>query len=152
METLLNPAVASLVAFVIVIVVSLTSRINVGVLAVALAWPIATVLAKIPLNTLMAVFPSNLFLTLVGVTLLFGIAQKNGTLDALTRRAVRACGGVTAILPVFFFVLTGVVAGVGPGIIAASALVAPLAMSVGSTAGVPLFLMALMVGNGANAG
>jgi di/tricarboxylate transporter len=50
------------------------------------------------------------------------------------------------------FLLTGLVAGLGPGIIPASALMAPLAMSIGATAGIPAFLMALMVGNGANAG
>jgi Na+/H+ antiporter NhaD/arsenite permease-like protein len=152
MDALLSPSTASLIAFVIVILVSLTSRVNVGVLAVALAWPIAILLAGMKVDVLMGIFPASLFLTLVGVTLLFGIAQHNGTLEALTRRAVRACGGNTALLPIVFFVLTAVVAGVGPGIIAASALVAPLAMSVGVTARVPVFLMALMVGNGANAG
>ena len=40
----------------------------------------------------------------------------------------------------------------GPGAIAATALVAPLAMSAGAAARVSPFLMALMVGNGANAG
>jgi Na+/H+ antiporter NhaD/arsenite permease-like protein len=152
METLVSPAVASLVALLVVIVVSLTSRINVGVLAVALAWPIALFLGNMKVDGFMGVFPSSLFLTLVGVTLLFGITQKNGTLEALTRRAVRACGGNTALLPIVIFVVTGVVAGVGPGIIAASALVAPLAISIGLTARIPVFLMALMVGNGANAG
>jgi di/tricarboxylate transporter len=41
---------------------------------------------------------------------------------------------------------------IGPGAIAASALVAPLAMTAGIAAGVPPFLMALMVANGGNAG
>ncbi|MBI4624969.1 MAG: C4-dicarboxylate ABC transporter [Verrucomicrobia bacterium] len=152
METLLSPAVASLLALVVVIVFSLTSRINVGVLAVALAWPIGLGLAHWKAETLMGVFPSSLFLTLLGVTLLFGIAQKNGTLGALARRAVRGCGGVTALLPPMFFVLAGLASTLGPAAIAATALVAPLAMSVGATARVPAFLMALMVCNGANAG
>lgn len=152
METLLSPAVASLLALLVVIVFSLTSRINVGVLAVALAWPIALFLARWKADALMNVFPSSLFLTLLGVTLLFGIAQKNGTLGALARRAVRGCGGVTALLPVGFFVLACLISSFGPAAIAATALVAPLAMSVGSSARVPSFLMALMVCNGANAG
>ena len=40
----------------------------------------------------------------------------------------------------------------GPGNIASAALMAPLAMAVGGRAKVPAFLMAIMVGNGANAG
>jgi len=147
-----NPAVLSLIALLVVIGFSLTSRINVGILAVALAWPIALFAAGWKADALMGVFPSNLFLTLLGVTLLFGIAHKNGTLDALARRAVVACGGITALLPVAFFLLTCAVATVGPGAIAATALIAPLAMSTGATARVPAFLMALMVANGGNAG
>ena len=142
----------SLLALLVVIGFSLTARINVGVLAVALAWPIAVFVAGWKADALMAVFPSGLFLTLLGVTLLFGIAHKNGTLEALARQAVRACGGVTALLPPAFFLLACAVATLGPGAIAATALIAPLAMSTGATAGVPAFLMALMVSNGGNAG
>jgi di/tricarboxylate transporter len=103
-------------------------------------------------DALMAAFPSGLFLTLLGVTLLFGIAHRNGTLDLITRRAVRLCGSATALLPIAFFVLACAVATVGPGAIAATALVAPLAMTTGARAAVPAFLMALMVANGGNAG
>jgi di/tricarboxylate transporter len=152
MEAILSPAVASLLALLVVIFFSLTARINIGVLAVALAWPIAVFLAGWKADVLLAVFPSSLFLTLLGVTLLFGIAQKNGTLDALANRAVRLCGGVSALLPMAFFILACLIATLGPGAIAATALVAPLAMSVGARARVPAFLMALMVSNGGNAG
>jgi len=151
-ERFVNPAVASLVALLLVVLTSLTSRINVGVLAVALAWPIALYTAHWKVDALMATFPSNLFLTLLGVTLLFSVAQTNGTMNAITHRAMRLCRGNVALLPVMFFLLACAVSTVGPGAIAASALVAPLAMAVGVSAGVPVFLMALMVGNGANAG
>ena len=40
----------------------------------------------------------------------------------------------------------------GPGNIATAALVAPMAMATAARVGIPLFLMAIMVGNGANAG
>jgi Na+/H+ antiporter NhaD/arsenite permease-like protein len=148
----MSAAVLSLLALLVVIGFSLTARINVGVLAVALAWPIAMFVAGWKADALMAVFPAGLFLTLLGVTLLFGVAHKNGTLDALARQAVRACCGVTALLPPAFFLLACAVATLGPGAIAATALIAPLAMSTGATARVPAFLMALMVSNGGNAG
>src|SRR3954470_675564 len=125
----MSASVLSLVALLVVIGFSLTSRVNVGILAVALAWPIALFVANWKADALMAAFPSGLFLTLVGVTMLFGLAHKNGTLDLLTRRAVRASGGATAILPLVFFAVTCLVATVGPGAVAATALVAPLAMS-----------------------
>ena len=65
----MSPALLSLLALLLVVAASLTSRVNVGVLAVALAWGIATFAADWKVDQLMAVFPSSLFLTLLGVTL-----------------------------------------------------------------------------------
>lgn len=148
----MNAATWSLLALLLVIAMSLTSRVNVGVLAVALAWPISVFAAGWKPEALMAVFPSSLFLTLLGVTLLFGVAQSNGTMDAVARRAVRACGGNAALLSPLFFLLAFAVSSLGPGAIAATALIIPLAMTVGFSAGISPFLVALMVCNGANAG
>lgn len=147
-----DPAASSLVALLVVMAVSLTSRINVGLLAIALAWVVALGIAGMKTNALMAAFPSSLFLTLLGVSLLFGAAERNGTLAAITARIIGACRGVTALMPAVFFLLASGVSALGPGAIASTALIAPIAMSTGVAAGVPAVLMALMVGNGANAG
>jgi di/tricarboxylate transporter len=148
----MSPAVLSLIALAIVIAFSLTARINIGILAVALAWPIAVFAAGWKADALMAAFPSSLFLTLVGVTLLFGVVQQNGTLGVLAQHAVRLCGGRAVLLPAVFFGLACIISSIGPGAIAATALIAPLAMCIGHRAGVPAFLTALMVANGGNAG
>jgi Na+/H+ antiporter NhaD/arsenite permease-like protein len=148
----MSPGVLSLASLLIVIAVSMTSRINVGVLAITLAAGVALVAAGWSVNEFAAAFPAPLFLILVGVTLLFGIAVKNGTLEAITARMVKLCGHRTAILPIAFFLLTFVLSAIGPGAIAGTAIMAPLAMSAGVAAGVPAFLLALMVGVGANAG
>ncbi len=39
------------------------------------------------------------------MTLLFAIAEVNGTLERLTARAVRLCRGHAGLLPIMFFVL-----------------------------------------------
>jgi di/tricarboxylate transporter len=126
--------------------------VNVGVLAVALAWPVAIFGAGWSATQVLDVFPSSLFLTLAGVTLLFGVAQVNGTLGLLTDHAMRRTGEGGVRLPVLFFLLSGLVSTLGPGAIAATALMAPLAMAAGARTGVPPVLTALMVANGANAG
>ena len=95
----MSPALLSLFALLLVVAVSLTSRVNVGVLAVALAWPIALFAADWKVEQVMATFPSSLFLTLLGVTLLFGIAQANGTMHAVTQRGVRLLRGRASLLP-----------------------------------------------------
>ncbi len=148
----MSPAVLSLWALLLVIGASLTARINVGVLAVALAWPIGLYAAGWKVEALMATFPSSLFLTLLGVTLLFGVVQTNGTMTAVTGSAVRLCRGRASLLPLLFFCLACLISTAGPGSIATTALLAPLAMGIAARATVPVLLTALMVGNGANAG
>lgn len=148
----MSPATLSLVALLLVIAGSLTSRINVGVLAIAFAWPIAIFSAGWKVDAVMATFPSTLFLTLLGVTVLFGVAQANGTMAAITHALVRLMHGRAAALPFLFFALACAVSTAGPGAIATTALLAPLAMGIAVRAGVPVLLAALMIGNGANAG
>ena len=148
----MNLAVISVCALVLAVIVSCVSRLNVGVLSLALAWIVGVYIAGIPVNTVMGGFPAPLFLTLTGVTLLFAMADTNGTLERIAHHAVRVCRGNSGAIPVMFFVLGSALASMGPGNIATAALLAPLAMATAVKKGIPLFLMAIMVGNGANSG
>jgi len=147
-----SPAVASLIALLIAIALSLTSRINVGVVAMVFAWVIGTAVAGLKPDQVAAGFPSALFLTLTGVTLLFALAETNGTLERLANRAVLLARGNARVIPILFFVIAFVLSSIGPGAISTVALLIPLAMAIGIRAGVRPFLTALMVANGANAG
>jgi Na+/H+ antiporter NhaD/arsenite permease-like protein len=147
-----NLAIVSVCALALAVLVSCVSRANVGVLAVALAWVVGVYIGGIPVATVMNGFPSQLFLTLTGVTLLFALAESNGTLGRITHHAVRICRGNRGTIPVMFFALGAAIASMGPGNIATTALLAPLAMATATRVGIPLFLMAIMVGNGANSG
>ena len=148
----MNLAVISVAALVLAIILSCVTTINVGVFAVALAWIVGVYIGGIPVATVISGFPTPLFLTLVGVTLLFAIAQCNGTLDRVAHHAVRICRGHRGVVPIMYFVLAASLASIGPGNISTAALVAPMAMTTAMKANIPLFLMAIMVGNGANAG
>ena len=148
----MNPAVLSLVALIVALALSMSSRINVGWLALAFAWLIGVYQAGMRPDAVMAGFPVTLFLTLSGVTLLFSIAEANGTLEGLAHRSIRLARGNARVIPACFFVVACALCSVGPGAISTVALLAPLAMAVGQRVGVPPFLTALMVANGANAG
>jgi len=148
----MDPAVGWLAAFAAVMVLSLFSRINVGIVAVVAAWGVGSGLAGLSADAVCGAFPARLFLTLLGVTLLFGAAERNGTLEAVTQRIVAGCRGVPAVMPIAFFLLAAGLSAAGPGAIAATALVAPVALATAGSAGIPAALMALLVANGANAG
>ncbi|MFI5454357.1 MAG: SLC13 family permease [Isosphaerales bacterium] len=147
----------SLAALVLVIVLSCTTAVNPGFVSLALAWVIAIYLAPLSgrsftIVEIVAGFPTDLFLTLVGVTLLFTLARDNGTLDQVVRAALRSCRGNAGWIPIVFFVLSMSIASIGAGNIAAAALIAPLAMAVAERAGISPFLMTIMVGHGCIAG
>jgi di/tricarboxylate transporter len=142
----------SLAALAVAMIVSCFSQLNVGVLGLALAWIVGVYVGGMSLNEVVSGFPVQLFLTLAGVTLLFTQAQLNGTLDRVAHSAVLVCRGNTGFVPVMFFVLAGVIASLGPGNVATAAMLAPMAMAVGTRAAIPPFLMAIMVGNGAQSG
>ena len=148
----MTPAVASLVALLVAIGLSLTSRINVGVVSIVFAWIIGTALAGLKPDQVAAGFPSPLFLTLAGVSLLFTLSETNGTLERLANRAVQLTRGSGRVVPILFFLIAFTLSSIGPGAIASVALVIPLAMAISTRLGVPRFLTALMVANGANAG
>lgn len=147
----MNLAYLSLAALIIAIIVSCFSRLNVGILALGFAWIIGLI-AGIGVNDVISGFPTSLFLTLAGVTLLFTQAQLNGTLDRIAHRAMAVCRGNAGLIPVMFFVLASILAAIGPGHIATTALIAPMAMAVAARAQIPGFLMAIMVGHGATSG
>ena len=142
----------SLGALVIAMIVSCTTQLNVGVLALALAWIVGVYAGGMRLEEVLSGFPVQLFLTLAGVTLLFTQAHLNGTLDRLAHASVRVCRGNTGLIPVMFFLLACAIASLGPGNVATAAMLAPMAMAVAARATIPPFLMAIMVGNGAQSG
>ena len=148
----MDAATLSLVALAVAIIVSCTVRLHVGFLAISLAWVVGVYVAGMSAAEVMGGFPTRLFLTLAGVTLLFSQAQANGTLDLIAHKAVLLCRGNVGVMPVMFFLLSFMLASIGPGNIAATALMAPMGMAVAGQVGIPAFLMAIMIGNGANAG
>lgn len=142
----------SLGALAVAVLLSCTTRLNVGLVAIAFAWIIGVYLGQMPVKEVAAGFPADLFLTLAGVTLLFAQARVNGTLDRVAHHAVRLCRGNAGAVSVMFFVVPAMLASAGPGNISTAALMAPMAMQTARRMNIPLFLMAILVGNGSNAG
>ena len=147
----MTPALVSLLALLAAITISFASRLNVGIAAIPLAWAVGIYAGQSP-EAVVGGFPSSLFVTLAGVTLLFALAESNGTIGNLAARLTALARGRSRLLPVTAFLIACAISTFGPGAIPATALVAPLALAMAAPAAIPPFLTALMVANGANAG
>jgi len=142
----------SLIALLIAIVISCTTSLNIGTLAIGLSLVVGYYMGGVKMIEIIKGYPTNLFLLLAGTTYLFSIAQANGTLEKISKYAVKAVRGNIALLPVVLFFLAFGLSSMGPGQITISALLAGPAMMLAEEVGIPPLLMALVVGNGALAG
>ena len=140
------PALVSILALVILVGISCVNEdLNVGFLGIAFGIIVGGIFSDITAAKIMNAFPLSLFMILVGVTFLFGMAQTNGTMEKLTAYSVRACKGNTALVPLIIYVLCTFVTTIGPGNIAGCALMAPVSMAIASKVKMPAFLMTLLV-------
>jgi di/tricarboxylate transporter len=141
----------SLLVLVAIFAIGTTLPINMGVLGIVAAFAVGTAMG-VSEDDLFLGFPGDLFIILVGVTYLFGIASGNGTVNWLVHSSVRAVGGRVAMIPWVMFLVTAVLTASGAVVPGAVAIVVPIALSFGLTYGINPVLMGLMVVNGATAG
>src|SRR6478735_6131166 len=148
MPTELIPILALAVMFLAATVLP----VNMGALGFVAAFFVGTLSLHMSSDDIIAGFPSSLFLTLVGVTYLFAIAQNNGTVDLMVRGAVRLVRGRVALIPWVMFGITGVLTAVGALGPAAVAIIAPIALGFAARYKINALLMGMMVIHGAQAG
>ncbi|MES2758477.1 MAG: SLC13 family permease [Pseudomonadota bacterium] len=142
----------SIYALIAMFVVATVMPINMGVIAFVGAFLIGTLVAGMQTKAIMAGFPAELFLTLVGITFLFAQAQNNGTIDWLVRLAVRAVRGRIAAIPWIMFGIAALLTAVGAVSPAAVAIIVPIALGFAAKYGINQLMMGLMVIHGAQGG
>jgi di/tricarboxylate transporter len=148
----MSPELISILVLGLIFVIATVLPVNIGVLAFAAAFLVGTVVADQSTDDIIAGFPSDLFLTLVGITFLFAVAQNNGTVDWLIDLAVRAVRGRIGAIPWIMFALAAVLTAVGAVSPGAVAIIAPIALGFAAQYQISPLLMGLMVIHGAQAG
>jgi di/tricarboxylate transporter len=148
----MSAPVLSIIILAAMFLLATVLPLNMGALAFVGAFLLGTVVLGMTTNDILANFPGGLFLTIVGVTYLFAIAQNNGTIDLLVRGAVRMVGSRVALIPWVMFAVTAVITAVGALSPAAVAIIAPIALSFAGRYKINPLLMGMMVIHGAQAG
>lgn len=146
----MTPVVVSIVVLVAMFVIATVLPVNLGALGFVAAAGVGVLLVGMSLDDVLAEFPGDLFLILVGLTYLFAVAHQNGTVDLLVRWSMRLVRGHLVAAPWIFFTLSAVFSAIGA--LFAVAIVAPLAMPFARRYGVNLLLMGMMVIHGSLAG
>jgi Na+/H+ antiporter NhaD/arsenite permease-like protein len=147
-----SPEIVSIIALVVIFAIATILPINMGALAFVAAFIVGTLSVGLTTDEILGGFPSELVLTLIGVTYLFAIAQNNGTVDLLVRGAVRLVGGHVAAIPWIMFFVTAVLTAIGALSPAAVAIIAPIGLGFAARHGINPLLMGMMVIHGAQGG
>ncbi|MFQ1003583.1 SLC13 family permease [Modestobacter sp. SSW1-42] len=142
----------SILALVALFAIATVLPINMGALAFVAAFLVGTLAVGMSTDDIVAGFPAELVITLIGVTYLFAIAQNNGTVDLLVRGAVKLVAGRVAFIPWIMFAVTAVLTAIGALSPAAVAIIAPVALGFAARYRINPLLMGMMVVHGAQGG
>ncbi|GAA4020232.1 SLC13 family permease [Allokutzneria multivorans] len=148
----MSPELISILVLALVFTLATTLSVNMGGLGFAAAFLVGTGVGGLTAEKVLSGFPGDIFVVLVGVTYLFGIARANGTVDRLVDLAVRMVGGRIAVIPWVMFGVTGLLTAIGAVSPAAVAIVAPIALNLANRYGINQLLMGALVVHGAQAG
>jgi di/tricarboxylate transporter len=148
----MSPHLIAVLVLAGVFLLGTVRSVNLGVLALVGAFGVGVWTFGIESADVLDGFPAHLFVILVGVTYLFAMAKRNGTVDWLVERSVRAVRGRVAALPWVMFLLSGILVALGALSPAAVAIIAPIGMAFAARYGINPLLMGLMVIHGSAAG
>ena len=143
--------IISLLVLVVVVAIGFIKKINLGFFALGAAFVLGTV-GGMKASQITAGFSSSMFVTLVGVTFMFGMASQNGTLELFSKKVVALVGKRTVLIPILMFVLSAFISAIGPGHIAAGILMTTFAMYLAFEMKINPMATSLYAKLGANAG
>ncbi|MBR3232198.1 MAG: C4-dicarboxylate ABC transporter, partial [Lachnospiraceae bacterium] len=143
--------IISLIILAVVVAIGFIKKINIGFLSIGVAFFLGLA-GDMTAKEIAKGFSSSMFVTLVGVTFLFGMASQNGTLDLFSKKVVALVGKRTYLIPILMFVLSAFISAIGPGHIAAGILMTTFAVYLAFELDINPMATALYAKLGANAG
>ena len=133
--------VIALLVFCATIILAFVCKANTGLIAIVAAL-ILSRFTEFGDKWLLQSFDSSLFLMLLGVMLLFCIAQENQTLDVLAKKLLNLCRGNAKLFPPLLFLISAFLSAIGPGLISATALMASMTVALAKQSNIhPLKLL-----------
>ncbi len=150
--TMTATQIIPLVILVVMFVVATKWPLNIGVMGLVASFGVGYFMLGMTDKEILADFPANIVITIIGVTYFFSMAQRNGTIDIIVQNCVRLVRGKTLLLPWVFFLLAASLTALGTFSPAAVALLAPAAIGLAYESRIHPVLMGAFIINGAHAG
>lgn len=155
-------AVVSLIVLIATIAVGVkVKNVPMGILAIGVAFLLGLFVCPEGETAAMSVgkaklltngFNYTMWLTLMSVSIFFGIGQENGSLAKLTKKMVYVVGGKRVLLPFVFLIVAYAISAVGLSGVGTTILLMPFAAQVAKNEKVPFMLPCYAIAVGGAAG
>lgn len=147
----MNLGIIALICLIAVIAIGFWRKINVGILAIAIAVILGYGSGEYNTAKIVSGYSASLFITLFGLTMLFGIITHNGCLEQVLRRLINLFGRFIWCVPILLFASAWLVSALAGGFAGLAFIVGVTIPVIRSTGYDPIMLM--IIGNaGAQAG
>ncbi len=140
-----------LAAIVAVIVIGAKTKTNIGLWAIGAAYLIGVFVLGLSPRDIIGVFPTRLFLLLFSVTLFYGFAVLNGTLEAVAKKVVYSVRDIPWAIPIALFLLSFIMSAIGAGD-GATVMMIPIGLSIAKVTGMNNILAAVSCVSGISMG
>jgi len=136
----------SVAALVAVFAIATVRPINMGIVAFLAAFGVGGIVSGLSMEEIQDFFPGDMFFVAFGITLLFGFARANGSLDVIMQQSLRLVRGKRWAIVWMMFLLAAVLMALGS--VMAVAMLAPIAMPIAKRYNIHPLLMGMMLNHG----
>lgn len=144
-------AVLALIVLFLAIVIGFKCNVNFGLMSMVGAFVVGVMIMGLSTDDVLAMWPTDLFMTLFTITLFFGIGLSNGTVLALTNHLIYPFRNKPALIPVVLYFVAVAIAFIGPGAVPCFVLLTPIYMMIANQIKIDYAIIPLIV-TGASAG
>ncbi|AMM93222.1 hypothetical protein UP17_12480 [Peribacillus simplex] len=144
--------IVAIIVLLVMFIIGAIFPINIGIIGFVAAFIMGVVVSGLSVDDIFNAFPADLFVLLSGVTFLFAIVQKNGTIDLISRWGLLLVRGNTGLIPWVMFALGALLTSIGTSAIAAASILIPIALRIANQYKINPLMMGLMLLIGVTAG
>ena len=141
-----------LAAIVISILLGYTTKINIGLFAIAFSYLIGCFGMELKATEIIELWPLKIFFVIFAVTLFYNFPLANGALEKLCSHLIYKCRHFPAFLPLVIFFVATIIAGLGAGYYTVLATMAPMILLLSKKTRLNIIIATLALNYGALAG
>ena len=151
----MNPTLIVLLCFAAIflsIFLGRKTKLNTGLFAIAFSYLIGGFLMDMSANELISNFSIKILFLLMSISLFYGYASANGTLEAMASRIIYRFRNHTAILPFVLYVVCFLMGAFGASAPVVCSLMAPVCFAISAQTGIHPMIMTVLIASASGAG